>query len=145
MKISVESPKAPSSPVLERKPSLTGSQATADAQTDAQQTKAEVARGRGTEAEEDDWLSGALSRKKTLSVSNTEAKTSKQEEEDDGWLAGALNRKKAPSLLNTEAKTSRQEDSSGQGEKVELESTVRYCATREQRQYTERNECGFFF
>ncbi|XP_072225142.1 fas-binding factor 1 homolog isoform X2 [Leuresthes tenuis] len=126
----VESPKAPSSPVLERKPSLTGSQATpvakmrADSQTDAQQTKAEVARGRGTEAEEDDWLSGALTRKKTLSVSNTEAKTSKQEDEDDGWLAGALSRKKAPSLLNTEAKTSRREDSSGQGEKVEPEATV---------------------
>ncbi|KAM4531077.1 fas-binding factor 1 homolog isoform 2-T2 [Odontesthes bonariensis] len=130
MKISVESPKAPSSPVLERKPSLTGNQATpvpkmtADAQTDAQQTKAEVSRGRGTEAEEDDWLAGALSRKKTLSVSNTEAITSKQEEEDDGWLAGALSRRKAPSLLNAEAKSSRQEDSSGQGEKVELESTV---------------------
>lgn len=103
----IESPKAPSSPLLERKPLLTGGHATSavklPADTSAQsedivkKTKPEVSRRQKTEEEEDDWLSGALSRKKTLAVSNSEAKISKQE------------------------------DSLGLGEEVDLESFVRYC------------------
>uniref|UniRef100_A0A3Q2TF29 Fas binding factor 1 n=1 Tax=Fundulus heteroclitus TaxID=8078 RepID=A0A3Q2TF29_FUNHE len=78
------SPKAPSSPVLERKPSFTGSQATAVAKMtgDApswKQSRSEDSKAKRKEEEEEeeqDWLDGALSRKKALS----EAKTSKQED-----------------------------------------------------------------
>ncbi|KAM7386603.1 hypothetical protein PAMA_009286 [Pampus argenteus] len=85
-KTSIESPKAPSSPLLERKSSLTGGHAkvTADisAPTDniAKQMKPEVSKSQKKEEEEDDWLAGALSRKKTQSVSNSEAKSFKQGE-----------------------------------------------------------------
>lgn len=98
----VESPKAPSSPLIERKPLLTGSHASsavkspADTSAQPQQTKPEVSRSQKKDEEEDDWLAGALSRKKTLAVSNSEAKSSKQE------------------------------DSRGLGEEVDLESFVRY-------------------
>ncbi|KAK9534630.1 hypothetical protein VZT92_007063 [Zoarces viviparus] len=76
-----ESPKAPSSPSLERRPSLTGSHATSTAAiTDVipKQAKPEVSKGQRREEEEDDWLAGALSRKKALSTSTSEAKASKQ-------------------------------------------------------------------
>nr|XP_046271882.1 fas-binding factor 1 homolog isoform X2 [Scatophagus argus] len=81
-----ESPKAPSSPSLERRTSLTGSHSTSAAAVDtpaptdhvSKQTKPEVCKSQKGEEEEDDWLAGALSRKKALSVSNSEAKTSKQ-------------------------------------------------------------------
>ncbi|XP_042248404.1 fas-binding factor 1 homolog isoform X5 [Thunnus maccoyii] len=89
-KTSAESPKVPSSPLLERKSSLTGGHATSAAKLSAdtsaptenitKQTKPEVSKSRKTEEEEDDWLAGALSRKKTQSVSNSEAKSSKQED-----------------------------------------------------------------
>uniref|UniRef100_A0A3B5AP27 Fas-binding factor 1 C-terminal domain-containing protein n=1 Tax=Stegastes partitus TaxID=144197 RepID=A0A3B5AP27_9TELE len=105
-KVSAESPKAPSSPVLERKPSLTSSHTTSAAKMAAdspvprdsitKQTKSEVSKSQRKEEEEDDWLAGALSRKKALS--------------------------------NTEATTLKQEDSSDLKEKVDLESNVRYCA-----------------
>ncbi|XP_041860390.1 fas-binding factor 1 homolog [Melanotaenia boesemani] len=123
MKPSVDSPKAPSSPVLERKPSLTGSQMAsvatiaADTQTETKQAKPEISKGQRKEEEEDeDWLSGALSRKKALSTLNAESKTSKHTKEDDEWLVGALSRKK---MLKTEAQTSKHEE-----EKVELESIL---------------------
>ncbi|XP_044187427.1 fas-binding factor 1 homolog isoform X5 [Thunnus albacares] len=89
-KTSTESPKVPSSPLLERKSSLTGGHAASAAKLSAdtsaptenitKQTKPEVSKSRKTEEEEDDWLAGALSRKKTQSVSNSEAKSSKQED-----------------------------------------------------------------
>ncbi|XP_037648663.1 fas-binding factor 1-like isoform X1 [Sebastes umbrosus] len=87
-KTSTESPKAPSSPSLERRPSLTSSHGTSAAKAAGdtaastanipKQTKPEVSKSqqREEEEEEDDWLAGALSRKKALSVS----KTSKQGE-----------------------------------------------------------------
>ncbi|XP_035511387.1 fas-binding factor 1 homolog isoform X3 [Morone saxatilis] len=88
-KASAESPKAPSSPVVERRPSLTSSHVTSAAKTAAdtpaptdnitKQTKPEVSKSQKRE-EEDDWLAGALSRKKALSVSNSEARASKQED-----------------------------------------------------------------
>ncbi|XP_039978340.1 fas-binding factor 1 homolog isoform X2 [Xiphias gladius] len=87
---STVSPKAPSSPFLERKPSLTGSHTTSAAkmaaETPAQtvniakQTKPEVSKIQKKQEEEDDWLAGALSRKKGLSASNSEAKKSKLED-----------------------------------------------------------------
>ncbi|XP_033945465.1 fas-binding factor 1 homolog isoform X4 [Pseudochaenichthys georgianus] len=101
---STDSPIPPSSPSLEKRPSLTGSNATlavkvaADTPTVpatiAKQTQPEVSKSQPKEEEEDDWLAGALSRKKGLSVTRSEAKTSKQEE------------------------------SLGLGEEVDLESTV---------------------
>ncbi|XP_068434716.1 fas-binding factor 1-like isoform X2 [Clinocottus analis] len=63
-KTSAGSPKAPSSPSSERRPSLTGGPAS---------TELSKGQQREEEEEEDDWLSGALSRKKVLS------KTSKLE------------------------------------------------------------------
>ncbi|XP_034395656.1 fas-binding factor 1 homolog isoform X2 [Cyclopterus lumpus] len=78
-KSSAGSLKAPSSPSLERRPSLTGGPALTDNIT--KQTTLEVSKGlqreeekEEEEEEEDDWLAGALSRKKALS------KTSKQED-----------------------------------------------------------------
>ncbi|XP_051244919.1 fas-binding factor 1 homolog isoform X3 [Dicentrarchus labrax] len=88
-KASAESPKAPSSPLVERRPSLTSSHITSAAKTAAdtpaptdnitKQTKPEVSKSQKRE-EEDDWLAGALSRKKAQSVSNSEARASKQED-----------------------------------------------------------------
>ncbi|KAK5914292.1 hypothetical protein CgunFtcFv8_008746 [Champsocephalus gunnari] len=88
---STASPIPPSSPsLLEKRPSLTGSNATLAAKvaadtptvpaTVAKQTQPEVSKSQLKEEEEDDWLAGALSRKKGLSVTHSEAKTSKQEE-----------------------------------------------------------------
>ncbi|XP_042361450.1 fas-binding factor 1-like isoform X2 [Plectropomus leopardus] len=89
-KTSSETPKAPGSPSLERRPSLTGSNATSAAKIAAdnpaptdkitKQTKPEVSKSQKREEEEDDWLAGALSRKKTLSVPKSDSKTSKQED-----------------------------------------------------------------
>ncbi|XP_027898713.1 fas-binding factor 1 homolog isoform X2 [Xiphophorus couchianus] len=73
VKSSASSPNVPSSPVLERKSSLTGNQAasvlrmTEDA-PNSKQSKSDVSKGkRKDEEEEYDWLDGALSRKKALS------------------------------------------------------------------------------
>ncbi|KAM6904719.1 fas-binding factor 1 homolog [Xenentodon cancila] len=83
MKRAEDSPKIPSSPLLERKSSLIGSQSApvakvpADDQTHTKPTKSEVSSVQMEE--EDDWLAGAVSRKKALFGSNTEAKTSKQD------------------------------------------------------------------
>ncbi|XP_060946677.1 fas-binding factor 1 homolog isoform X2 [Limanda limanda] len=88
-KTSTESPNAPSSPLLERKPSLTGGQATSTARTasespaPAKQTKPKVSTTQKKEEEEDDWLAGVLSRKKTVSASNPESKKYKQEDFSD--------------------------------------------------------------
>ncbi|XP_063327602.1 fas-binding factor 1-like isoform X4 [Pelmatolapia mariae] len=86
-----EASKSPSSPLLERKPSFTGSHSTsvekapeessAPADKTIKQAKPEVSKTQRKEGDdEDDWLAGALSRRKALSALNTEAKPSKQEE-----------------------------------------------------------------
>ncbi|XP_039862001.1 fas-binding factor 1 homolog isoform X2 [Simochromis diagramma] len=86
-----EASKSPSSPLLERKPSFTGSHSTSVAKTTEEssapadntikQAKPEVSKTQRKEGDdEDDWLAGALSRRKALSALNTEAKPSKQEE-----------------------------------------------------------------
>ncbi|CAN9505180.1 unnamed protein product [Ophioblennius macclurei] len=75
-----ESPKTPSSPLVDRKPSFTAAEMAADAtptSSTTNQTKPDASKIRiKDEEEEDDWLSGALSRRKALS----EVKTSKVEE-----------------------------------------------------------------
>ncbi|KAM4717584.1 fas-binding factor 1 homolog isoform 3-T5 [Anableps anableps] len=82
MRSSVVSPKIPSSPVLERKSSLTGSQATSVSKLtgdapNSKQSRSEFSKGKKKDEEDEhDWLDGALSRKKALS----EAKASKQED-----------------------------------------------------------------
>ncbi|XP_059203464.1 fas-binding factor 1 homolog isoform X2 [Centropristis striata] len=87
----IESPKAPFSPLLERKSSLTVSQATSAPKISAdtpivtenvtKQTKPELSKSqqKEEEEEEEDWLAGALSRKKALSVSKSETKTSHED------------------------------------------------------------------
>lgn len=73
VKSSALSPNVPSSPVLERKSSLTGNQAASVARMtedapNTKQSKSDVSKGkRKDEEEEYDWLDGALSRKKALS------------------------------------------------------------------------------
>lgn len=59
-------------------------------------------------------------------------KSQKKEKEEVDWLAGALSRKKTLSVSNSEAKSSKQEDSLGLGEEVDLESFVRYCGKHQQ-------------
>ncbi|XP_070704635.1 fas-binding factor 1 homolog [Pempheris klunzingeri] len=87
-KASTESPKTPSSPSLSRRPSLTGLATTAvkmaaDASVPddnvTRQTKPEASKSQKREDEADDWLAGALNRKKALSGLNREAKTSQHE------------------------------------------------------------------
>lgn len=97
VKSPVDSPEAPSSPLLDRKPSLTGGIHVSAAGKVAADTAAP----------------------------SYSSKTQKKEEEvNDDWLAGALSRKKA--LSSSEAKTSKQEEYSGRGDNVDLGSTVRY-------------------
>ncbi|XP_035036838.2 fas-binding factor 1 homolog isoform X7 [Hippoglossus stenolepis] len=100
-KISTESPNAPSSPLLERKPSLTGGHATSTARTAAE--------------------SPAPAKQTRPEVSTTQKK---EEEEEDDWLAGVLSRKKIVSASNPESKKSKQEDFSDEGEELDLESFV---------------------
>lgn len=83
MKTSSESPKAFSSPALERKPSSNESQfisigkKAADVQTDSKQSKSEAPKGqRKDDKDEDKWLAGLLSKKKALAESNTDNKMS---------------------------------------------------------------------
>ncbi|XP_071330220.1 fas-binding factor 1 homolog isoform X2 [Trachinotus anak] len=104
-KTSTEPPKVPSSPLLERKPSLTGSHATSAAKTAAETPAPTVNIAKQTKPE----------------VSTIQKE---EGEEEDDWLAGALSRKKALSASNLEAKKSKQEDSLGLGEEVDLESFV---------------------
>ena len=106
-KTSTESPNAPSSPFLERKPSLTGAQATSTARTAAE--------------------SPAPAKQTRPEVSTTQKK---EEEEEDDWLAGVLSRKKTVSASNPEATKTKQEDFSDQGEELDLESFVRYCGSQ---------------
>lgn len=101
-KASAESPKAPLSPSLERRPALAGSHATSAAKMAAD--------------------TSAPTDKITKQTKPEVSKSQKRDEEEDDWLAGALNRKKALSVSNSEAKRSKQEDSLGLGEEVDLES-----------------------
>ncbi|XP_054614824.1 fas-binding factor 1 homolog [Dunckerocampus dactyliophorus] len=87
-KTSPESPKSPFSPLLERKSSLTGSQripatkidGDAPPSTGSKVVKPDVTRSRKIKDDDDDWLAGALSRKKSFSGSNSDVKVSKQEQ-----------------------------------------------------------------
>lgn len=71
------------------------------------------------------------------------SKSQKREEEEDDWLVGTLNRKKALSGSNSEAKTSKQEESLGLGEEVDLESIVRYCQSPHNKGNTMTEEAFF--
>ncbi|XP_029914492.1 fas-binding factor 1 isoform X1 [Myripristis murdjan] len=82
-----KTPKTPSSAVEERGPSLTGSGATSaintEGETLAPENKVpmpEVPKSQKKDEEEDDWLTGVLSRKKGLVASNSEARRAKQED-----------------------------------------------------------------
>ncbi|XP_061555877.1 fas-binding factor 1 homolog isoform X1 [Phycodurus eques] len=101
-KTSTESPKFPSSPLLERKPSLASDQNTSAA-------KMEV---------------NASALTDTKAVKPEASKRQKKEEEDDDWLAGALSRKKSFSGSNSDVKIFNQEQSLGLGGEVDLESLV---------------------
>ncbi|XP_077395276.1 fas-binding factor 1 homolog [Festucalex cinctus] len=100
-KASTESSKSPS-PLLERKHSLSGEQNFSNA-------KIEV---------------NALLSTDTKAVKAEAIKSQKKEDEDDDWLAGALSRKKSFSGSNFDAKILKQEQSLGLGEEVDLESLV---------------------
>uniref|UniRef100_A0A3P8T5Z0 Fas-binding factor 1 C-terminal domain-containing protein n=1 Tax=Amphiprion percula TaxID=161767 RepID=A0A3P8T5Z0_AMPPE len=108
-KIAAESPKAPSSPVLERKSSLTGSQTTFAAKMSGDAPLPTDSISKHTKSEF--------------------SKCQRKEEEEDDWLAGALSRKKAFSSSSTGATTLKQEDSLDLREKVDLESTVSHQVT----------------
>lgn len=103
-KTSTESPKAPSSPSLERRPSLTSSHGTSAAKA-AGDTAASTAN---------------IPKQTKPEVSKSQQREEEEEEEEDDWLAGALSRKKALSV----SKTSKQGESFSLGE--DLESTIRY-------------------
>ncbi|XP_061906471.1 fas-binding factor 1 homolog isoform X1 [Entelurus aequoreus] len=87
-KTSSESPKSPSSPLLERKPALTGGPKTpaskieGDAPLSAspKAAKPDATRSLKIKDDVDDWLVGALSRRRSLTGSNSDAKVSKQEQ-----------------------------------------------------------------
>lgn len=55
------------------------------------------------------------------------SKAQKKEEEEDDWLAGVLSRKKSQSVPNSETKSLKREDPLGLGEEVDLQSNARYC------------------
>ncbi|XP_049600817.1 fas-binding factor 1 homolog isoform X2 [Syngnathus scovelli] len=81
-KTSIESPKSPS-PLLERKRSLSGEQnpkMDASVLTDSKAGKPEVIKNQKKVEEDDDWLVGALSRKKSFSGSNFDDKILTQEQ-----------------------------------------------------------------
>uniref|UniRef100_A0A667X434 Fas-binding factor 1 C-terminal domain-containing protein n=1 Tax=Myripristis murdjan TaxID=586833 RepID=A0A667X434_9TELE len=68
-----KTPKTPSSAVEERGPSLTGT-------PENKVPMPEVPKSQKKDEEEDDWLTGVLSRKKGLVASNSEARRAKQED-----------------------------------------------------------------
>ncbi|XP_010794580.1 fas-binding factor 1 homolog isoform X5 [Notothenia coriiceps] len=102
---STDSPIPPSSPSLEKRPSLTGSNATLAVKVAADTPTVPATLAKQTQPE----------------VSKSQPK---EEEEEDDWLAGALSRKKGLAVTHSEAKTSKQEVSLGLGEEVDLQSTV---------------------
>ncbi|XP_056143634.1 fas-binding factor 1 homolog [Lampris incognitus] len=105
-----ETSKIPTSPVVERRRSLSGSCATpaktkveTSATTSANPPKTEVAESQKKEEEEDDWLTGALSRKKALAASNSDTRRSKQEDSlglgDEVDLDSLLSKQVSSSLI----------------------------------------------
>lgn len=92
----MESPKSASPPLVERRASASGADASAAA-----------ANG-----------SGAVHAKPEVA-----GRQEKDEEEDD-WLAGVLSRKKAQPAFDFESKSSRKEEPAGPGEELDLESNV---------------------
>ncbi|XP_067333192.1 fas-binding factor 1 homolog isoform X1 [Channa argus] len=104
-KTPAESPTVPSSPLVERKASISDSPATEAAKL-APETPAPI-------------LSVARQNKSKASQSQK-----KVEEDEDDWLAGALNRKKTLSLSNPTDKAPKQEESLGLGGEFDVESVV---------------------
>ncbi|XP_077591203.1 fas-binding factor 1 homolog isoform X2 [Stigmatopora nigra] len=102
-KTSKDSPKSPSSPIFERKPSLIGDHNTSAAKM-------------GVNA-------SPLTDTKSVKLNPTKI-PKKEEDDDDDWLTGALRRKKSLSESNFDAKISNQEQILGLGEEVDLESLV---------------------
>ncbi|XP_077474647.1 fas-binding factor 1 homolog isoform X2 [Stigmatopora argus] len=102
-KTSTDSPKSPSSPIFEKKPSLIG---------DHNKSAAKV----GVNA-------SPLTDTKSVKLDPTKIQK-KEEDDDDDWLTGALRRKKSLSESNFDAKISNQEQILGLGEEVDLESLV---------------------
>lgn len=90
----MESPKSASPPLLERRASVADASVAAD-DSGAVHAKAEASRRQ------------------------------EREEEGDDWLAGALSRKKAQSTLDPESKSLRREEPSAPAEEVDPESNVR--------------------
>ncbi|KAM3598006.1 uncharacterized protein V6R79_012270 [Siganus canaliculatus] len=99
-----ESSKAPPSPSLDRRPSLTSSHTAPTVKTAAD--------------------TAASSDNVPKQTKPGASKTQTKDEEEDDWLAGALSRKKTQSVTSSEAKKSKQEESLGLGEEVDLESVV---------------------
>ncbi|XP_061702908.1 fas-binding factor 1 homolog isoform X3 [Syngnathoides biaculeatus] len=83
-----DSPKFPSSPLLERKPSLSNDKNTSGAKTEVNASalidnkivKVEVTKRQKKDEEHDDWLVGALSRRKSFSGSNADVKIFNQQQ-----------------------------------------------------------------
>uniref|UniRef100_UPI0037E750DB fas-binding factor 1 homolog n=1 Tax=Semicossyphus pulcher TaxID=241346 RepID=UPI0037E750DB len=114
-----ETPKAPSSPVIKSRPSLSGSPATPAAKmaADPPPLTDEVPKQTKPDAS------------KSQERGKEEAEEEEEEEEEDDWLAGALSRKKTPSGSRSEGKATRKEDSVSQEEEEEQEAVVSKQAT----------------
>lgn len=96
-------PKTPSSPLVEKEPTLAGGQPTPDVKTAAE-------------------IPAASSKAPKPEVPEKQ----KKEEEEDDWLTGALSRKKASPASFSEGRRTKQEDSLSLGENVDLDSFLRY-------------------
>ncbi|XP_019723937.1 fas-binding factor 1 homolog [Hippocampus comes] len=104
-KTSTDSPKSPSSPLLERKHFLSGEQNLSAAKIEVN--------------------ASVLTDTSAVKPEAIKRQKKDEEEEEDDWLAGALSRKKSFSGSKFDAKILNQEQSLGLGEEVDLESLVR--------------------
>ncbi|KAM4635426.1 fas-binding factor 1 homolog [Polymixia lowei] len=103
-----ENPKTPSSPLAERRPSLSGSRATPATKTAAETPASATTSSKPPKPE----------------VPKSQRKEEEEEEEEDDWLTGALSRKKALTTSNSETRRSKQEDSLGLGEELDPDSLL---------------------
>uniref|UniRef100_A0A672FQ69 Fas-binding factor 1 C-terminal domain-containing protein n=1 Tax=Salarias fasciatus TaxID=181472 RepID=A0A672FQ69_SALFA len=126
-KTPAESPKTPSSPLLERKPSFTAAAETAgDAaptRATANQTNPDVSRIQTKDDEGDDWLAGALSRRKALSASNREVKLSTLEESRTDLELPARYRGTSPNKTQQREYTNKLKTESQRSTNVRLSSS----------------------
>ncbi|KAK2833671.1 hypothetical protein Q5P01_017560 [Channa striata] len=100
-----ESPKFPSSPVVERKPPLTDTHATEAAKMEPETQAPNV----------------SVNRQNKSKASKNQKKV---EESEEDWLAGALSRKKASNVSTSMEKTPKQDESFGLGGELDVESVV---------------------